>query len=148
MRDVYQANCEGYGDPFTPGKNRLSRLNAPYRASAGAESLWRYLRGLAWSTSYSTASGEGYSPRQSFFPLTYLAMRSQFRFRGGLGKAWRPFGYSLVLLTVAKFVEIGTKAPQDVETTTALLWFLVPILICAVVLYFTYRDKNAAPSPT
>ena len=83
-----------------------------------------------------------------FFPLTYVAMRSLVRFRGGLGKAWRPFGYSILLLTGAKMVEISTRGRQDVDTVAGLVWFLlVPILISAVVLYFTYRDRTVTAPP-
>jgi hypothetical protein len=83
-----------------------------------------------------------------FFPLTCLAMKSQFTLRGSLGKAWRPFGYSVVLLTVAQFIEIGTRVSQDVQTAAGLVCFLlVPIMICAAVIYLTYRYKTAATPP-
>jgi len=92
--------------------------------------------------------GSGLGLATIFFPLSYLAMRSQVTFRGGLAKAWKPFGYSVLLLAVAKFVEIGTQAPQDVSTVPGVAWFLVvPFLICVPVLYFTYRDKTTATPP-
>jgi hypothetical protein len=92
--------------------------------------------------------GSGLGLATIFFPLSYLAMRSQVTFRGGLAKAWKPFGYSVLLLAVAKFVEIGTQAPQDVSTVPGVAWFLVvPFLICVPVLYFTYRDETTATPP-
>lgn len=92
--------------------------------------------------------GAGLMAAVMFFPLTYLAMRSTFTFQGGLGKAWKPFGYSVLLLAVAKFVELGTGASQDTMTAAGFVWFIVvPILICAPVLYFTYRVKTAATPP-
>jgi hypothetical protein len=80
-----------------------------------------------------------------FFPLTFLAMKSSFRLQGSLGKAWRPFGYSLILLTIAQLVELGTKSRRDdVMGVTGLIWFLlVPIAVCAAIIYSTYRDKDA-----
>jgi hypothetical protein len=82
-----------------------------------------------------------------FFPLTFVAMKSSYRLQGSLGRAWRPFGYSLMLLTLAQFVELATKSSHDdVLGTMGLVWFLlVPISVCAAVLYFTYRDKGAPP---
>jgi len=83
-----------------------------------------------------------------FFPLTFVAMQSQFRFRGRLGKAWRPFGYSVIALTAVEFVELGFKTPTadgDMTWMGMMSWFFVPILVCAVVLYFTYRDPHAPP---
>jgi hypothetical protein len=92
--------------------------------------------------------GNGLGMAVMFFPLSYLAMRSQVTFRGGLAKAWKPFGCSVLLLAVAKFVEIGTKSPQDVALVHGLVWVLaVPFLICVPVLYFTYRDKKTATPP-
>jgi hypothetical protein len=92
--------------------------------------------------------GNGLMTAAMFFPLSYLAMRSLVPFRGGLGKAWKPFGYSVLLLAVAKFVELGTKVPQDVNTVPGFVWFLVvPFVICIPVLYLTYRDKTTATTP-
>ena len=92
--------------------------------------------------------GAGLMAAAIFFPLTYLAMRSMFAFQGGLGKAWKPFGYSVLLLAVAKFVELGTGASQDTMTAAGFVWFMVvPILICALVLHFTYRIKTVATPP-
>jgi len=83
-----------------------------------------------------------------FFPLTFVTMRSQFRFRGRLGQAWRPFGYSVIVLAFVEFGEIGIKTSiVDTDTTWVGLmsWLLIPILVCAAVLYFTYRDSHAPP---
>jgi hypothetical protein len=79
-----------------------------------------------------------------FFPLTFVAMKSGVRLRGTLGRAWWPFGYSLGLLTVAQWIELATKSPQeDVLGATSLIWFLlVPISVCAAVIYLTYRSKD------
>lgn len=75
-------------------------------------------------------------------PLAYLALRSFVAFRGGLGQAWKPFGYSIAPLTIGKFIELATRASQDVSTLEGFVWFLViPTAICAAVLFFTYRRK-------
>jgi len=75
-------------------------------------------------------------------PLAYLALKSFVTFRGGLGRAWKPFGYSIAPLTVGKFIELETHASEDILTSEGFVWFLViPTAICAAVLFFTYRRK-------
>jgi hypothetical protein len=43
-----------------------------------------------------------------FFPITFIAMRSQVRFRSGLSSAWRPFFYVVVVLSIANAIETGS----------------------------------------
>jgi hypothetical protein len=84
-----------------------------------------------------------------FFPLTFVAMRSQYRFRGSLSQAWGPFGYSIIILAVAQLCEISLKNSNPDDTNMTLMGLmsglLIPILVCAIVLYFTYRDPHAPP---
>jgi hypothetical protein len=81
-----------------------------------------------------------------FFPITYLAMKSSVRLQG-LAQAWKPFGYSVVLLAIEEFVEIALKTAPTMTTAIRFVDSLViPIAICAGALYITGRDRTPSPN--
>lgn len=94
--------------------------------------------------------GAALFPAVVFLPLAYLIMKAaRVTFKGGLGKAWKPFAYSLPLLMVEKFIELGTHASQDTTTAAGIVWYaVVPTVICAMVLYLTYRDRASTSAPS
>jgi hypothetical protein len=70
-------------------------------------------------------------------------MKSHVTFRGGLRTAWKPFGFSVILLAIVQFVQAATKPPSVAITMSSFVAFLVmPILTCALVLFFTYREPT------
>jgi len=102
---------------------------------------------MASLVSYCLGGGIGFAV--IFFPLTYRAMKSHVAFRGGLVTAWKPFGYSVLFLAITQFLQATTKAPQAVITIGGLATFLIlPILTCALVLFFTYRQTANQPQPS
>jgi hypothetical protein len=101
---------------------------------------------MADLVSYCLGGGIGFAA--IFFPLTFRAMKSHVTFRGGLRTAWKPFGFSVVLLAIVQFVQAATKPPQAAITMSSFLAFLImPILTCALVLFFTYRQPPTEKQP-
>jgi hypothetical protein len=82
-----------------------------------------------------------------FLPIAYMILKPWIRFRGPLGKAWRPFLWTLGLLWIEKFVELGVPAHGDMRTAGGVTWFLIPpIAISILILCLTYRAKAASPA--
>lgn len=90
------------------------------------------------------ALGSGIGTAVIFFPVTYLAMREQFTFRGGLGKAGLPFFYSVVALAILQIFGVSFS-PTD-SVFGLLMFIVVPICVCALILYFSYRIPDQRSS--
>lgn len=87
------------------------------------------------------AIGAGLGSAVIFFPLTYLAMYKQFKFRGKFGSAWRPFLSSVLALVVLSLLGLS----PDTKTISGLMMvFALPITVCALILFFTYREPPEA----
>jgi hypothetical protein len=102
---------------------------------------------MADLVSYCLGGGIGFA--SIFFPLTFRAMKSRVAFRGGLRTAWKPFGFSVIFLAIVQFVQAVTKPPPAAITLSSFFAFLImPILTCALVLFFTYRKPTPETQPT
>jgi hypothetical protein len=88
------------------------------------------------------AIGAGLGTATIFFPITYFAMRNQFALRKDLGKAWRPYLSCVGLFAIIQVLGLE----PSVDTPTGLMtFFAIPIFVCALVLYFTYRAPSGSP---
>lgn len=84
-----------------------------------------------------------------FLPIVYLLLRPWIRFSGPLRQAWKPFLWTLGLLWIEKFVELGVPAHYDMGTAGGVAWFLVPPIAASILaLCLTYRAKPDSPAPT
>lgn len=84
----------------------------------------------------SHALGSGLATATIWFPISYFAMRSHFGLRKDLGRAWRPYFSCVILFAILQL--LGFRPSTDTPVGLA-AFFVVPISICALVLYFTYR---------
>ena len=89
------------------------------------------------------ALGSGLAMAIFWFPITYLAMRKQYQFRGKLLGASRQFCSCVVLLALTKL--FGPESSTSTSLGLIAFW-VAPMCICALVLYTTYRSAEA-PSP-
>ena len=88
------------------------------------------------------AIGTGVANATVFLPITYFATRMQFRLRSGLAQAWRPYVSSVLLLGLLELFgyESSTKTPIGLVSL-----FLVPVIVCVIALYVTYRQLPDVP---
>ena len=74
------------------------------------------------------------------FPMTYLAMHKQFKLRGKIG-SWKPFLSSLFALAT---MELFGLSPDTNSIAGTMMFLVVPITVCGLILYFTYRTPPEA----
>jgi len=86
----------------------------------------------------SNALGSGIATAMIFIPITYFAMRKQFKLKP-LSKFWRPFGYGVFSFAILHFF-VGES---DVETPAGILMqLMLPIVVSASILYWTNREQE------
>lgn len=90
----------------------------------------------------SNALGAGTATAMIFFPITYYAMRKQFKLKP-LNKLWRPFGGCVVLFALLRFLfgESGGDTPASLVT-----FYMLPIIVSASILFWTSRDHEGNSS--
>jgi hypothetical protein len=72
-----------------------------------------------------------------FLPITYFALRKYLKLRD-LKTAWRPFGICLVVFADMKLFGLLPSADS------VGMFFVVPFVVCAAVLYLSYRQVTGA----
>ena len=86
------------------------------------------------------AFGGGMGMAIFWFPITYFAMRKQYQLRETLFGASRQFFSCTVLLALAKLLGLGYSTSKALSLAT---FWIVPVCVCAAVLYTTYRTAQA-----
>ena len=89
------------------------------------------------------AIGTGVANATGFLPITYFAARRQFRLRSGLAQAWRPYLSSVLLLALLELFGYESSTKTAIGLVSL---FLVPVIVCAIALYVTYRESPNVPS--
>ena len=84
------------------------------------------------------AFGVGLGSATIWFPVTYFAVRKQLQLRNNLGRAWRPYLLCVVLFAI--FHLLGFE-PSILTTAGMITFFVMPLIVCAIVLNFTYRSE-------
>lgn len=86
----------------------------------------------------STALGSGTGTTMIFFPITYYAMRKQFKLKP-LSKLWRPFWGCVVLFAILYYL-FGEFDPTSSAAAFAMYIFL-PIVVSATILHWAGREN-------
>lgn len=87
----------------------------------------------------SAALGAGIGRAVIFFPITYFLTRKRLNLREPLSDAWRSFvAVSLIFAVFAYF----RLLESTVTYTELALFFIVPTVICALVLNFTFKKTE------
>lgn len=86
----------------------------------------------------STALGSGTGTAMIFFPITYYAMRKQFKLKP-LTKLWRPFLYCVAVFAILRFFfgQSGVDTPASLT-----MFFVLPVVVSALILYWTNREHE------
>jgi hypothetical protein len=84
----------------------------------------------------SHALGSGVGTAIIWFPITYVAMRKQFKLKT-LTKLWRPFWGCVVTFSILLYL-FGQPPIDSFES--AIMFMMLPIFVSASVLYWTSRE--------
>lgn len=80
--------------------------------------------------------GAGLGLATLWLPITYFAMRNQFRLRRDLGSGWRPYFSGVIVFGImhALGFDRSTNPMLDILLTLGM-----PLAVSAALLYFTFR---------
>lgn len=88
------------------------------------------------------AIGAGLGTATIWLPITYFALRKTLQLRNDIGRAWRPYLSCIALFAIIHLLGLESSTAT---VSGSMVFILVPIIVCTVVLYFTYRAVSNSP---